>query len=105
MIATSPMLPFVIALLAAPVVIALLWCAFRLARNSHQRLMNLIAGGIGAVVAPIVMILSFTPAPNSWSEDWFALLVVAAMTTGAIVGELACFGLQRLRLGLRRPGT
>lgn len=102
MFATSPMLPYVIALLAAPVVIALVSFAFRFAKTSNQRLMNLIFGGVGAVVAPIAMMQSFTPAPNSWSEDWFALLVVGAMTTGAIVGVLICFGLQQFWLGLPR---
>ena len=100
LIAASPLLPYIVLLLVAPVVAVLLWLAFRLARSPQQRLTNLLCGGVGAVGAPLALVYLFEPTPNSWYENNLAVFVVGAMVAGAAMGALGVHATTDIWIGL-----
>jgi multisubunit Na+/H+ antiporter MnhB subunit len=105
LIGGSPSLPYIVLLLLAPVVVVLLWLAFRLARNPQQRLTDLLSGGVGAVGATFALIYLFEPAPDSWYEDNLALFVVAAMVAGAAIGVSLCAIIRVVVAGRPKSGA
>ena len=90
LLGTSRMLPYIVLLPLAPIVIVLVWLAFRFAATAHQRLANLVCGGVGSVTAPFVLVFVSDPAPNGLYENTFAVFVIATMIAGAALGVSLC---------------
>ena len=83
--------------LAVPVALALFLSAFRFAKNSGQRLVNMVVGLLGAVASLIVLIVYLERTPNPWIEDRIPLLASSVMTFGAALGVVLSVLIRKVR--------
>jgi hypothetical protein len=102
LIATGPLLPVMVSVLAAPVVATILLLAFKGATNRRERLRNLLLGGAGSVAAALTLIFLSAPRPNTWFDNNAGLCMVAVMIVGAAFG-ISIGAWVRRRLACRQP--